>query len=87
MQLIRLNSNWPGRGLGMKQAFLERMNLSEVRMVRSSQVCDKPSLKIAEQFQCNVPQCNTEKTLNIQSFREHNLIKRFYFQALRRHLI
>ncbi len=48
-----------------KRDVLERQSLSEVKMGRSSQICERVCKKIVEYFKINVPQRQIAKTLQI----------------------
>ncbi|KAF3705666.1 hypothetical protein EXN66_Car021357 [Channa argus] len=59
---------------GYKRTISEKQSLSNVKMFRGLPVCDKLGLIIVEQFQKNISQCRTAKTLKIPPV--HNIIKR-----------
>ncbi len=63
--------------ISYKSDVLERQSLSEVKMGRGSQICERVWKKIVEYFKNNVPQCQIAKALQISSSTVHNIIKRF----------
>ncbi len=63
--------------ISYKRDFLERQSLSELKMGRSSLICERVRKKIVEYFKNNVPQCQIEKVLQISSSTMHNIIKIF----------
>lgn len=62
-----------------KKSILKRESIWEVKMGRSSPICEKQKLhlKIVENFESNVPQCKVGKILNISPSTVHNIIQRF----------
>lgn len=62
-----------------KKSILKRQSIWEVKIGRSSPICEKQKLhlKIVENFESNVPQCKVGKILNISPSTVHNIIQRF----------
>ncbi len=63
--------------ISYKRDVLERQSLSEVKMGRSSKICERVRKKIVEYFKNNVPQRQIVKALQISSSTVHNIIKIF----------
>ncbi len=63
--------------ISYKRDVLERQSLSEVKMDRSSPICERVRQKILGYFKNNVPQFQIAKALQISSSTLHNIIKRF----------
>ncbi len=62
--------------ISYKRDVLERQSLSEVKMGRSSPICERVRKKIVEYFKNNISKCQIAKALQISSFTVNN-IKRF----------
>ncbi len=59
--------------ISYKRDVLEKQSLSEVKMGRDSEICERVRKKIVEYFKNNIPQHQIAKALQISSSTVHTL--------------